>query len=256
MKFQHNVVGPDFSKADIVNFFFSEAEVSLVIPQDPDSTGLGYLASQDQTVLPDEPDNHWVTHPFGFRIFDLVSKSWSYIDQDIEDDVAITHFQLNLIEVPETMREEINPLSKRGFVEWLFKFFRMIAVEGDTSLLGTDVELENMKANMMPLSMEEIELHPAGILNWPMLTIKSPYDDDDEANAARDPGYFIYIPLTESLFLYIDHSVSILSSESSPITLPKSEILKLKRDILMEILANIRVTYSPKILALIEECNS
>lgn len=255
MKFQHNVVGPDFSTADIVNFFFNDAELSLVIPRNPDSD-LGYLAAQDQTVLPNEPNIRWRTHPFGFRVFDLIRKSWPYVDQNSEVDVAIENFDLFLIEVPDTMREEVNPLCKQKFVEWLFKFFRMIAVRGDNSLLGTDTELEKMKANMMPLSLDEIELYPAGLLNWPMLTIKPPYDDDDEANAARDPDYFIYIPLTDRLFLYIDHSVSILSSESDPVALAKTEIRQLKRDILMEILRNIRVTHSPRVLELIKEKNS
>lgn len=254
MKFKHGVLGPDFDKADIITFDFGDAEISLVIPEDLSEPG-GYIASSDQRVLPVEPNHRWTTHPFGLRIFDLVRKIWLYRDEVSENTVASESFRLYLVEVPETMQEEINVLNKPKFADWLFTFFRRIAVGGDDLLLGTDVEQTNMKDWMMPLSLDEIERYDAGLLDWPILTIKPPYDDDDEANAARDPDYFIYIPLSERLFLYIDHSISMISSASTPITLPKTEILELKRAILMEILSHIKVTYSPEVLALIEAKN-
>ena len=255
MKFNNNVIGPDFDKADIVSFDFGVAEVSLVLPKDPDSD-LGYLAPQNQQQLPTAPDLHWRTHPFGFRIIDLVKKSWSYCDETSGRQVVRENFDLNLIDVPEAMQKETSILSKQKFIDWLFTFFKRIAVRGDSSLLGSDIEVVKMKAYKMPLSKDEIELYPAGRLNWPMLTIDPPYDDSDEANADRDPDYFIYIPLSESLFLYIDHSISIFSSDTNPDALPSLEISQLKRDILMETLAHIKVTYSPDILKLIEEQNS
>ncbi|HSC67239.1 MAG TPA: hypothetical protein VLC79_06095 [Cellvibrio sp.] len=255
MKFKHDVIGPDFDNADIINFEFDGADLSLRLPKDPDSSP-GYVAKQNQKILPTEPNNRWVTHPLGFRIFDMVRQSWSYRDEQSYVRVASEHFDLYLIELPDEIYPELNPLNKQQFLEWLFRFFRLISVRGDESLLNSEVELENMKAHMMPLSIEQIEIHPAGILDWSMLTISMPYEDDDEANANRDPDYFIYIPLNERLFLYIDHSLGILSSESTPITLPKTEILALKREILNEILAHIKVTYSPEVLKLIEEQNS
>jgi hypothetical protein len=256
MKFKHNVIGPDFSTADIVTFTFGEADISLPVPQDPDSDHNSiYIAPHDQTNLPVEPNIHWSVHPFGFKVFEMLSASWSYHDEKSELRVAKENFDLKLIEIPDDLRHEIQPLNKCAFKDWLFKFFRMMAVRGDTSLLGTDTELSNMKANMMPLSKEDIELYRAEALDWPMLTIKPPYENDAEANAARDPDYFIYIPISEYLFLYIDHSISIMSRQGNAGSLPKSAILELKRDILKEILANIRVTYSPKILELIKEKN-
>jgi hypothetical protein len=254
VKFKHEVLGPDFKKADIVTFDFGDAEISLVIPEDLSEPG-GYIAPPDQKVLPVEPTHRWTTHPFGFRIIDLLKKSWLYRDEISENTVAKENIDLFLVEVTEDMRKEMDPLAKTEFVEWLFWFFRRISVRGEDSLLGTDVELSNMKDWMMPLSLDEIERYDAGLLDWPMLTIKPPYEDDDEANAARDPDYFIYIPLSERLFLYVDHSISMISSAGNPITLPKTEILELKRDILMEILSHIKVTYSPEILALIEAKN-
>lgn len=252
MKFKHNVVGPDFGHADIVSFDFGRAEISLVIPQEPDSQ-LGFIASQNQTVLPDEPNNHWSTHPLGFRVFDLVSKSWSYVDERTELRVAINNFYLNLIELPEDMQEAVNSLSNQGFTEWLFQFFRTMAVDGDMSLLGTDRETQEMKRHSMPMSIEEIESYDNGVLSWPMLTIRIPQGEDDEDKYG--PDYFIYIPLTERLFLYIDNSISMTSRNDSPISLSRSEIIQLKRDILMEVLANIRVTYTPEVLALINQKN-
>lgn len=254
MRFNHNVLGPDFNKADIVNFEFGSVDVSLRLPKDPDSEG-GYVAKQDQKILPAVPNHRWVTHPFGFRIFDLIKQSWSYCDEHSYIHIAIENFHLNLIELPDEICAEVNPLNKQEFIEWLFMFFRLIAIRGDKSLLNSDVELANMKANMMPLSVEQIEIHQADILPWPMLTICAPYEDDEEANAARDPDYFIYIPLSERLFLYIDHSVSIMSSEGAPVTLPKAEILELKSQILNEILTHIKVTYSPEILQRIQHAN-
>lgn len=255
MRFKHGVIGPDFNKADIVAFDFGEAEISLVLPKKPDSN-LGFIAQQDQKVLSDEPSDNWMMHPFGFRIFDLVRTSWSYIDEASENTLAIENFYLNLIEVPEAMRDEINPLSKTGFLDWVFDFFKRISVRGDASLFGTEAQLKEMKAHRMPLSLQDIELYSAGTLDWPMMTILMPdCDDDEDTEDVEGPGYFIYIPLSERFFLYIDHSISMISSASTPITLPKADILELKRAILMEILAHIKVTYSPEILALIEAKN-
>ena len=254
MKFKHDVIGPDFDSADIINFEFDGVEVSLRLPKNPDSSS-GYVAKQDQKILPREPNKRWVTHPLGFRIFDLVRQSWSYRDEQSYVRVASEHFHLNLIELPDEICAKVNPLNKQQFLEWLFRFFRLISVRGDESLLGSEVELENMKAHLMPLSIEQIEIHRAGTLDWPMLTISMPYEDDDEANAKRDPGYYIYIPLTERLFLYIDQSISILSSEGNPVTLPKADILELKSEILSEILSYIKVTYSSDVLQRIQQAN-
>jgi hypothetical protein len=255
MKFNNNVIGPDFDKADIVSFDFGEAEVSLVLPKDPDSD-LGYIAPQNQQQLSTAPNFHCRTHPFGFRIIDLVKKSWNYCDEYSEIPLAFENFNLNLIEITDEIRAEMSPLNKQEFIDWLFAFFKRIAVRGDSSLLGSDYELVRMKAYKMPLSKAEIELYPAGRLNWPMLTIDPPDDDADEANTYRDPDYFIYIPLSEKLFLYIDNSVSISSRATDSGAFSTPDILQLKRDILMEILAHIKVTYSPDILQLIEEQNS
>ena len=254
MKFNNNVIGPDFDKADIVSFDFGVAEVSVVLPKDPDSD-LGYIAPQDQRQLPTEPGIYWETHPFGFRVFDLVQKSWNYCDKDSEIPLAFENFNLSLIEVTDEMRAEMNPINKQEFIDWVFTFFRRIAVRGDSSLLGSDYELVRMKAYQMPLSKNEIELYPAGRVSWPMLTIDSPYDDGDEPNTDRDPDYFIYIPLSENLFLYLDNSISISSRATDSGAFSRSEISQLKRDILMETLAHIKVTYSPDILQLIEEQN-
>ncbi|HTF97192.1 MAG TPA: hypothetical protein VL995_13735 [Cellvibrio sp.] len=254
MRFKYDVIGPDFEDADIINFDFGEAEICLRLPQDMDKQ-ISYVAAWDQKVLPAVPKNRWDTHPFGFRIFDLVRQFWSYYDETTERCVANESFQLNLIELPDEICAEVNPLNKQEFIEWLFKFFRLIAVRGDESLLGSDIELANMKAHMMPLSIEQIEIHHAGLLDWPMLTISMPYEDDEEANAKRDPDYFIYIPLTERLFLYIDQSISILSREGNPVTLPKADILELKSEILSEILSYIKVTYSSDVLQRIQKAN-
>lgn len=254
MKFKHDVIGPDFENSDIVVFDFGDAEISLVIPEDPAKSG-GYIAAQNQKALPTGPDYRWRTHPFGFRIYDLVQKIWLYRDETSENTVASESFDLYLIEIPDDMREEINPLSKTGFTQWLFKYYRMMSVRGDTSLLGSDIELSNMKAWMMPLSIDDIKSYPADLLDWPILTMKPPYEDDDEANAARDPDYLIYIPLSDRLFLYIDNCISMIYSDCNPITLPIANILELKHDILMEILAHVKVSYSSDVLALIEEKN-
>lgn len=255
MKFKKNVIGPDFGEADITTFDFGDTDISLILPQEPDSD-LGYIAQHDQTHLPDEENNHWSTHPFGFRVFDLVKKSWSYHSEISENTVASENFYLYLIEIPPSMLEEIDPLKKNSFVDWLFNFFRRLSVRGDVSLLGTEAELREMKSHCMPLSLKEIELYNAGIVDWPMLTIRMPnWDEDENYEDIEGPGYFIYIPINERLFLYIDHSITMISSNGNPITLPKADILELKRDILMEILSHIKVNYSSDILELINEKN-
>lgn len=254
MKFSHKVVGPDFDKADIVSFNFGDAEVSLIVPSDPDADlTLGFIAHHDQTVLPDEPGIHWYHHPFGFRVFDLVRKGWSYYDEDTALCVAASNFVLNLIEVSDAKRALMNPLRKHDIAVWLNTLFGMIAVDGEEDLQGTESESCARELFCMPRSEEDFEWFNSEVMDWPMLTIRIPQGDNDEDRYG--PDYFIYIPLNDRLILHIDSSISIISREGSKIALSKAEIIQLKRDILMEILSCIRVTYSPEILSMIEELN-
>jgi hypothetical protein len=253
MKFKKNVIGPDFNEADIISFNFGDAEITFALPKDPDR-GPGYLAPYDQTQLATASDLHSIVHPLGFRIFNLSENTWCYHDEISERNVVRENCNIKLIEVPEGRQSELNVLSKKALLEWLFTFFRLIAVRGDESLLGSEIEQKNMTDLMMPLSLGSIERYGAGLLSWPMMTISSPYEDNPQANAARIPDYNVYIPLSERWVLYVEHSLYIYYNDHWP-DLSRQELIELQRDILLEILSHIKITYSADVLKRIEELN-
>lgn len=250
MRFSYNVIGPTFDQADLAVFEFDDAEISLRLPRIPDDT-LGFVAAQNQKKLGASLDKHWEPHPLGFRCLDLVRQAWEYYDGPSENSVVRQNFKLILVDIPTEMQEEISPLNSEIFLRWLFYFYRLMAIEGDMSLLDTDDGWRMMKEQKMALSVEDIELYDSGLIDWPML----PMGYGTEAYADVDPDYRIYIPINERLFLYVDSSTQILSTDHDAINVPKKDIDKLKRDILMEILSHICVRYSPKVMARIEAKN-
>lgn len=250
MKFSNNIVGPEFNRADLVCFDFGNAEISLRLPPQPGSAP-SYIAKSDQTDFNDKSGRPWATHPLGFRIKQLIFHSWDYCDETSENTVAKENLMLYLVDIPEDIKPEISPLCKQKFNEWLFYFVRFIAVNGETSLLGSEEEQRGIKAAKLPRSREEIQQYSAGTMEWPIITL----GDSDESYADLEPDHFIYIPISSSSFLYIDHTLSIMCSEDSPLRPPKRDIMPLKREILKEILDHIRVTYSSEIEELIAASN-
>lgn len=250
MKFSNNIIGPEFDRADIVCFDFGKTEISLRLPPQPGSAP-SYIASSDQTNIHDNSGRGWDPHPLGFRTKELIFHSWDYWHQPSENTVAKENFILYLVDIPENLQEKISPLHQKTFSEWIFYFVRFIAVDGDTSLFDTEAELCGMKAAKLPCSLQEIEKYSADIMEWPIITL----GDSHEDYADIEPNHLIYIPLTQNSFLYIDHTLSVVCGEDSPLSPPKKDIMPLKREILKEILDHIRISYSPEVLELIEAEN-
>ena len=126
---------------------------------------------------------------------------------------------------------------------------KLIAVEGDASLLGTEAEKEGLHDWMAPQSIEEFEFVRGGELDWPIITI-----GDIHSSAA--PIWRVHIPINQKYILQLELPIKIHSKNHFPSGITKPELDQLRKDIRDEILSHINVTYSPELLQTIRKINT
>ncbi len=239
MEFSLNVVGPDFEKADLVGFDFADASVALRLPEHwgryPPT-----LAGSDLTAL-DAFSGKVDKHPFGYLYRMLVKQCWFYSDKASENHVMLCDFFIEHMQLTDREVECRTHLNQNALNNWLMNYLRLIAVEGDETLLNTPAEAEALVAAEIPPSIDQFEFHDAQNIRWPIVTLGN--------GSGIPPEWRIYAPLNREAVLEIRCDIQVFSSDHDSITIPRDQIDQLRRDIRDEILSHIHITYSPELLA-------
>ncbi len=236
MRFSLDVIGPDFDNSDLIVFQFSGADLSFRLPDHHGSYNC-FLAAQDMTDMSKVSSDAWSQHPLGQKDLRLVKQSWFYDDIESQNHVVLCDFKIELVELAPAEQAQAVHLKPADFEKWLYHHYRLIAVEGVESHLGTEIEALARKEHMMPADMSAIEKLDKDGLVWLTATL-------GHVSIRDRPDWRTYIPLNESSILTVTCSITIFSSDHDSITIPMPELDQLRKDIRDEILDNISVTYS------------
>lgn len=248
MKFTHNVTGPNFEESTLVFIQLNNVELSFRLP-DHWGTYDSFLFGQDLTDIEMVPSSDWRVHPLGQKFLRLVKQSWFYDDIESLNHVVLTNFEIELMVLtPEEQEKQVH-LSKKEFDKWLFHLYRLNAVEGVESDLGTEVEIRNTEEWQAPKQISDIDRLDKGAVEWLTMTLGN-------KSVHECPDWMTYIPLNKESLLVVNCDIKIFSSDHESINIPEVELDQLRKDIRDEILSHISINYTPAILEYINEINS
>ncbi|MFT5082680.1 MAG: hypothetical protein ACI9Y1_000707 [Lentisphaeria bacterium] len=246
MQFSHNVFGPDFSKAALVTFDFGNVEVTLRMPEQREGLS-SFLENTNLEKIHDDVSNAWITHPLGHRYRELASQSWKYQDEITENYVAILNLEIEIQEILELDKKNNVPFSRQGFPAYLLSLYRSMCI-GGTSITPDSEDATHEYENMqLPESVTDIVVVNKNILDWVVISFGEIFQGP--------PDQHVHIPLKDNAILIIKYKVGFLVRYGEEISLPESELEKLRKEIAQELLDNITVTYSPELLQVISEQN-
>jgi len=233
MIFPRNIIGPQFSKGDIVTFAFAGTELSLRLPIIPlnkhneDSvSSIKDFRNQDiSTWSEDDQGNHCEQ---------LAYQSWSFEDAGSLDNIALSKLSVSLVHV--------NPNKLLNSSLLKFSTFEKLVMDGLAYSFPNDESPEHSKSRFFakPIAQENID--------WLQVMI--------HFDLEKTPIPTMFIPLTQSFFIMI--SLEIESLHYAGRTNPYSnEVLKqFEFDLFEDFLSHVKVEYTPETIAQINLLNN
>ncbi|MDH5179191.1 MAG: hypothetical protein OEZ39_17785 [Gammaproteobacteria bacterium] len=247
MRFLHNVIGPDFDKADLVSFDFGDVDFIMRLPENSDRDGEKFLAPSDLTCI---TDDQWDITGDSIKTLTLAKHRWvyKYDDPVNEIDSFLTDIYLVVKEIPAEKQTQPVPLNINTFSGWILEMMHHwihLTVRDMPTGEPFEVVMKNWQA---PATVADMEIIKRDNLDW----VVAPYGPIDNG----PPVQHICIPLNRKYFmmLMVETSKMYYADLADPFL--DKEIELVEAQICDEFLSYINIVYSPEILEAIKKQRS
>jgi len=244
MNFANKIVGPDFERADLVLFGLGNVELTFPLPEHR-SESKNYLASQN---LNDIPEDKWEVDSAGIKTCVLVDQTWLYENAATLDDAFSTNLTLVLMQIPEEAQKKSIPLNKSAFAYWIIDLLKGSVFNIEDITPKDDLVAQYLKDWQVPEHVSDMGLIEKGKVDWFIAAMGH--------TSMGLPEPMIFVPINNQYVLTININSAKLSYSDREDTFPEEDIEPVKKQIMMEFLDHLQITYSPEVLQQIEEQNT
>ncbi len=233
MNLLQGAISPGFADGDLLTFNFENAELTLpcvVVPNNPDNIDY-VLETRDVNLA---STSSWRTDPLNNKYQRFLWQQWNAEHAKSLDDVALCKLYVLVLEVAEPQRSTNTLLCYSQFEQFILEYHEAV--------LNAEYDLDPREAGGPCLEnrffSRSVEKSP---LNW--LVSKLPF--------SPSPVEVVAIPINNR-FVLMGH-IKIESLHFPGRSNPYSEetLKQFERDLFNEFLNNIRIDYSPELIATI-----
>jgi len=239
-----DLVGPDFEKADLVLFESGNVELTFPLPEHR-SESKNYLAGQNLGII---PDDKWEVDSAGNQTYVLVKQTWSYDQAVTLDSVFSTDLVMVLMQVPEATQKKSIPLNKIAFTHWIIDLLKNSVFDMEDITPDDDLATQYLKNWQVPEQASDMDIIKKGNLDWIIASMGH--------TSMGLPEPMIFIPIDNQLLLMIHINSTKLSYSDREDTFQNEDIESVTKQIMMEFLEHIQITYSTEVLKQIKEQNA
>jgi hypothetical protein len=239
MIYPKNLTGPQFATSPLIELKFKGARITLPIPEIPQND----RRIDEVTSIRDFSNfdtSKWEPDGLGNVLEKIIHQKWIFEDLTNWDDIALCHFEIELMEVSIDHQQKNLILNKTAFKKHIIDGFADALIEDESKYL----DLPNWPKAHNEFNYECINKPD---LDW--FQVQICFVEGDQ------PGPLAYIPLDNRFALNISFDMGTLHNDVTTNPYSDELIRKLQFDLFAEYMQSIDLRYTEETLKIIREVN-
>lgn len=248
MEYKHNVVGPDFDKADLVTFHLDDVDIIMPVPEPPSEFGYREIAPNNVSQI---ADSKWNKDESGTYVTTLAYSNWESLNK-LDGLMAFeTRFEVLLRRLSPEQQAKSIPLNRLAFAHWALEFMHDWVRLNESEVPNSATFEDALMAWQVQQTVEDFEVIERDGVQWLLATI-----EHVAMGLLAQP--FAFVPLNREYLLqiFVESERMSYTSGGGGSKIPREDADAMMIQFIHDYFKLVRIEYSDELRAEIQRQNS